>query len=51
MLLIKCKFDLKLKWTRQCVLVAAGVDNVNANDDDIIFTIKDTKLYVPVVIL
>ena len=31
----------------------AGTDNANGNDDDnnIIFTIKDTKLYVPVVTL
>ena len=29
----------------------AGNDNANSNDDNIIFTIKDTKLYVPVVIL
>ena len=30
---------------------AAGNDNANGNDDNIIFIIKDTKLYVPVVIL
>ena len=30
---------------------AAGNDNANGNDDNIIFTIKDTKLYVPVVTL
>ena len=32
---------------------AAGVDNVNGNynDNNIIFTIKDAKLYVPVVTL
>ena len=30
---------------------AAGADNDNANPDNIIFTIKDTKLYVPVVTL
>ena len=27
---------------------AAGADNDNDNGDNIIFTIKDTKLYVPV---
>ena len=27
---------------------AAGADNANANPNNIIFTIKDTKLYVPV---
>ena len=30
---------------------AAGNDNANSNCDNIIFTIKDTKLYVPVVTL
>ena len=51
--LINCKVELKLNWTKYCVLSAADVDNVNGNDDDnnIIFTIKDTKLYVPVVTL
>ena len=52
--LIKCKVELKIKWIKYCVLFAAGNehytnDNVNANH--IIFTIKDTKLYVPVVTL
>ena len=34
-------------------LSVAGTDNANGNNDDnnIIFTIKDTKLYVPVVTL
>ena len=30
---------------------ASGADNDNANPNNIIFTIKDTKLYVPVVTL
>ena len=49
--LIISKIELKLKWTRYCVLAATGADNVNDNDDDnnIIFTINDIKLYVPVV--
>ena len=52
MQLIHCKAELKLKWTKYCVLFAPGTDNVNGNDDNnIIFTIKDTKLYVPVVTL
>ena len=29
---------------------AAGNDNTNANPNNFIFTIKDTKLYVPVVL-
>ena len=55
MSLINCKVELKLKWTEYCVLSAAGADNVNVSDDDdnnnIIFTIKDTKLYIPAVTL
>ena len=43
--------DLKLKWANYCVLSTTGVDNANANSNDIIFIIKDTKLYVPVVTL
>ena len=54
--LVHCKVELKLKWTEYCVLPAAGNDNVNNNDNDddsnnIIFTIKSTNLYVPVVTL
>ena len=33
------------------VLSAAGADNENADSNNIIFTIKDTKLYVSVVTL
>ena len=50
--LINCQIELKLKWTKYCVLSAAGNDTeiTNANNaNGIIFTIKDTKLYVPVV--
>ena len=49
--LINCKVELKLRWTKHCVLSPAGNDNANCNDDNIIFTIKDTKLYLPVVTL
>ena len=49
--LINCKVELKLKWSNYCVLSAAGNDNTNDNDDHIIFTIKHTKLYIPVVTL
>ena len=52
MSLINCKVKLKLKWTKYCALSAAGADNVNGSDDDnnnIIFTIKDTKIFVLVV--
>ena len=57
MSLINCKVELKLKWTKYCVLSAAGADNVNGNVNDniygnnVIFTINDTKSYVLVITL
>ena len=45
---INCKVELKLKWTKYCVLSAAGADNANGdvndniNGNNIIFTIKHT---------
>ena len=36
---------------KYCVLAAAGDENDNANFNNINFTFKDTKLYVPVVTL
>ena len=41
--LINCKKELKLKWTKYCVLPAAGADNDNVNCNNIIFIIKDTE--------
>ena len=51
--LVNCKIELKLTWTKRCVLSVAGTDNRNGNNDNnnIIFTIKGTKLYVPEVTL
>ena len=54
MQLISFKIELKLKWTKYCVLSTAGNGNdtttyINANN--IIFTIENTKLYVPLVAL
>ena len=49
--LINCKVGLKLKWTKSCVLAAAGVDNADAYSNNFIFVVKDTKLYIPVVTL
>ena len=49
--LINCKVELKLTWTKYCGLSAAGNDNENDRDDKVIFTIQNTKLYVPVVTL
>ena len=52
MSLINCKVELKLRWKKYCVLSVNGTDNTKYNDsNNIIFTIKDTKLYVPVVTL
>ena len=42
--------ELKLRWTNY-VLSAAGNDNLNNIGNNIIFTIKDTKWYIPVVTL
>ena len=48
--LINCKVELKLRWTTYCVFSAANTNNVNNIDsNNIIFTIKDTRLYVLVV--
>ena len=47
--LINCKVELKRKWTIHCFRFG-GVDNANANSNNVIFTIKDTELYVLVVI-
>ena len=45
--LINCKVKLKLKWTKYCVLAAAGDDNTNDNPNDIIYTVKDTYISLP----
>ena len=48
--LINCKVELKLKWAKYCVSPTDG--NINNNDSNsITFTIKDKKLYVPLVTL
>ena len=41
--LIICKVELKRKWLNYCVLPAAGNDNANNGNDNIIFTIRDAK--------
>ena len=44
--------ELKLKWTKYCVLSTAGVDNVNNRyPNSMVFTMKETKLYVAVATL
>ena len=51
--LINCKVELKLNSRKHYVLSPNGNDtaNANANATNIIFTIKDTKLYVLLVTL
>ena len=49
--LINCKIELRLKWTKYCVLSEASADYKDASSNNIIFTLKDTQLYVPVVAL
>ena len=47
---INCVVKLKLKWTKYCVLSVGGTE-YSINEDcnvNIIFTIKDIKLYVPI---
>ena len=41
--LINCKIELKLKWTKYCVLSAAGNDD-NGNDDDNYFYYQRHKI-------
>ena len=48
---INCKAKLRPKWTIHCVMSAGGADNDDANSNNIIFTIKCTKLYIHVVTL
>ena len=44
--LFNCEIILRLKWSRNCIIVAGMTNNQNS-----IFQINDTKLYVPVVTL
>ena len=51
MSLINCKTELKLKWTKHFALDTAGIENKDVNSANIVFDIKGTKLYFPVVAL
>ena len=42
---------MKLKWTKYCVYSLVGAGNNDADSSNIIFTMKDKKLYVPAVTL
>ena len=46
MSLINCNAELKLKWTKYCVLAWNVTENFDSNPNNIIFIIRDTKLYV-----
>ena len=35
--LLNCKVDLKLKWTKHCVLATGSNDNDDANSNNILF--------------
>ena len=45
MSLINCKVELKLRQMNHYVLAVAGVENDDVASNNIIFTIKNTKLY------
>ena len=49
--LINSKAQLKVKWTKFSVFASKYNDSTNNNSNNIVFDIKDTKLYVPVVTL
>lgn len=49
--LTNCIVELKSKWTKYCVLAPAGAHNADVNSDNVIFIIKYTKLYAPVITL
>ena len=49
--IINCKVELKLKWTKYCVLSANSIDKNDASFNNTNFTIKDTKLYASTVTL
>ena len=51
--LINGKVELKLKWTKYCVLSAAGNDNESAKADNAnrIILLSKMQLYVPLVTL
>ena len=49
--IINCKIELKINWKKYCVLSAAGAYNTNATPNNIIFTIKDIKLFFAIVFL
>ena len=49
--MINCKDESTFEWIKHCVLATACVDNPNAHPNNIICTIKNTKLFIPIVTL
>ena len=45
--LINGKVELKLRWTKHCVLALSSVENDSNDSNNVIFNTKDTTLYVP----
>ena len=44
--LINWKVELKIRWTKHCFSASATAENDDADSNNIIFTIKDTKLFI-----
>ena len=51
MSLISCRFELKPKWRKYFLLSVLGKKNGDAIYDYVIFTIKNTQFYIPVITL
>ena len=55
MSLINCKIELRLRWTKHCVLSLLGYEiinnNANVDSNNIIVNIIDAKVYRPIIIL
>ena len=49
--LINCKVELKLRRIKHSTLASTGVENVETDSNNIAFTMKNLKLYVPGVTL
>ena len=43
--LVNCKVEVKIEQAKYCVLHAVDNGNTNVNPNNVIFTIKDTKLF------
>ena len=43
---INHKFELKLKWVKYYVVASNGTKRADANYNNVIYTIKDSKLYI-----